>query len=252
MQSLNQLLIINAKHYKVEVYPPDMKRDLNKYNLARIMRLQGDSIRTISKSLRISSSSASIWCRDLELSEEQKIRLAQKGKSAELLRSFGKKRKEAKLENNREIFEQARESVKEIDKVSLFLTGLALYWAEGFKSQKEQRVGFCNSDPRMIKFIIRWFSNSLSIPLEDFTLRAEFNIDHQGRGEEIEDYWSNLTGIPRSQFNKPYLQKAKLLRDYPDKNNYYGVLRIRVRRSSQLLVKLRGWIEGLSSWVPSL
>lgn len=223
-----------------------MTRDFKKYNQARKLRQDGKSIRTISKLLKISSSSASIWCRDIKLSDDQRTKLAKKGQNVILLRKFAKERHERKLNNDKNTYSQAKKEIQKLSKNELFLIGLALYWAEGFKSKKEKQVGFCNSDPRMIKFMLNWFKDSIKISNQDFLLRAEFNITHKSRKEEIEDYWSKLTGITRVQFHKPYLQKAKQIRDYSNKGEYFGLLRIRIRRSSVLLVKLRGWIEGLS------
>lgn len=231
----------------IVVYPADMKRDIVKYNQARLLRQKGTSIRSIAKTLNISSSSASIWCRDIKLTLQQKTRLASKGQGTDILRAFAQKRHQDKLEHDKQTFEQAKNSIQKLNQKELFLTGVALYWAEGFKSKKERQVGFCNSDPRMIRFIMKWFKKALHISETDFTLRVEFNIDHRLRQEEIENYWSKITGIPKSQFTKPYLQKSKLLRDYTNRKTYYGLLRIRVRKSSQLLVQLRGWIEGMAT-----
>lgn len=230
----------------MEVHPTDMTRDIKKYEQAQKLRQAGKSIRTIAKELKISTSTASIWCRDIQLSENQKINLALKGQNRELLRGFSRKRHLDKIERNKKTFNQAKSEIPKLRKNELFSVGLALYWAEGFKSHQEQQVGFCNSDPRMVRFILEWFEKSLEVQKENFTLRAEFNIKHQNRGEEIQNYWSKLLDIPRSQFTKPYLQKAKWNRDYANKEVYYGVLRVRVRKSSELLVKIRGWMEGMA------
>lgn len=210
------------------------------------LRQDGKSIKYIAKNLNISTSTTSIWCRNIELSPEQLLFLSQNGRHSLVLKELGKKRHELKIIRNKVTFE---ESIKEISILShneFFVSGLALYWAEGFKNINEGRVGFCNSDPRMVKFILNWFINCLGIAKEEITLRAEFNQDHSSREEEIVRYWSKLTGIPRIQFNNPYLQKSKWQRDYSHRGTYYGQLRIRVRKSSQLLVKIRGWIEGLN------
>lgn len=222
-----------------------MKRDVKKYEQARELRQEGKSIRTISRTLTISSSSASIWCRDIEISKKQKEFLSKRGQNVILLRQFAQKRHESKLNNDKLIFDHAKTEIRSLKQDNLFLVGLALYWAEGFKSQKEQQVGFCNSDPRIIRMIMKWFKEISKVKEQDFTLRVEFNITHKARKEEIEDYWSKITNIPKSQFNKPYFQKAKQLRDYSNRGEYYGLLRIRVRRSAKLLVKIKGWIEGL-------
>ncbi|OGE31102.1 hypothetical protein A2631_05520 [Candidatus Daviesbacteria bacterium RIFCSPHIGHO2_01_FULL_44_29] len=53
--------------------PLDMKRDLDKYQQARDLRISGDSIKTIAKKLLISSSTASIWTNDIQLTPEQSV-----------------------------------------------------------------------------------------------------------------------------------------------------------------------------------
>ncbi len=224
-----------------------MYRDLKKYEQAIQFRESGKSIRTIAKELRISSSTASIWCRSVELTEEQKELLSSKSQNSELLRLYAKRRHEEKVKNHSMIFNQSKNLIRRLTSNELLLTGIALYWAEGFKSISEQRIGFCNSDPRMIKFMVNWFKKVMQISVEDFTLRAEFNIEHKSRLDEIEDYWAEVTGISRKQFSRPYFQKAKLIRDYSRRGPYFGVLRIRIRKSTVLMPKLKGWIEGLSS-----
>lgn len=219
------------------------------YLLAIELRRAGKSIRNIAKTLNLSTSTASVWCRNIELTDAQKSVLALKSTNIELLRTYATKRHEDKIIRDTESFNKAKLEVSKLNKQELFLTGLALYWAEGFKNIAEGRVGFCNSDPRMIRFMMFWFRHILRIPDSDFTLRAEFNISHSARVIEIENYWAQITGIPITQFNKPYLQKSVLLRKYPNTATYYGVLRIRIRKSTHLLPRLRGWIEGLSSTI---
>lgn len=223
-----------------------MPTKIKEYSQALDLRRSGVSIRSIAKKLKISTSTASIWCRNIQLTTDQKTKLSLKSVNIELLRTYAQKRHQDKLDRNQEGFDKAKSEIKKLNGNELFLTGLSLYWAEGFKNISEGRIGFCNSDPRMIKYMMYWFRNILKIPDSDFTLRAEFNIAHSERQKEIENYWSELTGIPLLQFNKPYFQKTILLRNYPNKNTYYGVLRIRIRKSSHLLAKFRGWIEGLS------
>lgn len=241
-----------SNHRILELCPTDMKKDINKYHQARLLRKAGHSIRDIANQLKISSSTSSIWCKDIALSSKQRVKLDYKPEVINRLRFYAEKRHNDKLTRNKVIFNLAQGSINKLRKNEFFLIGLALYWAEGFKNISEHRVGFCNSDPRMIRFMMSWFRNSLNIPEENFTLRAEFNFEHASRQIEIENYWSELTGIPLSQFNKPYLQKAKLLRDYPHRGKYFGVLRIRIRKSSVLLEKIRGWIEGLSTAFPKV
>lgn len=224
----------------------DMLRDQSKFKKALALRKSGKSIRNIAKTLKISTSTASIWCREIQLSPQQRQLLDLKPGNRELLRNFALKRHQDKLKYHTEIFNSAKNQISKLSGNEFFLTGLALYWAEGFKNKAEGRIGFSNSDARMIKFMLNWFQKILKITSQDFILRAEFNSSHVSRQEEIEDYWSKITSVPRLQFNKPYLKETKFLRDYSNHGIYYGVLRIRIRRSSALLTKLKGYIEGLS------
>lgn len=224
-----------------------MINQIDKHNQAILLRQSGVSIRSIAKKLIISSSTASLWCRHILLNEEQLQQLKSRPKDIERLRLLSKKRHLDKINRHQKIHQTARNNMKPMTDEEFFKAGLALYWAEGFKNISEGRIGFCNSDPRMITFMIAWFKKILNVPIEDFTLRAEFNIEHLARKDEIELYWSNLTKIPLSQFNKPYLQKSKVLRDYSKKGTYYGVLRIRIRKSLAQLVQIRGWIDGMSA-----
>lgn len=219
---------------------------ITEHSQALELRKAGRSIRSIAKQLKISTSTASVWCRTIQLTEDQKLVLFSKSANTELLRNYANKKHTDKLQRYKSTFDQAKQKINKVTENELFLTGVALYWAEGFKNISEGRIGFCNSDPRMIKYMMFWFRNILKIPDSDFTLRAEFNISHTGRQKDIELYWSEITKIPLDQFNKPYLQKSMFMRIYPNTDTYYGVLRIRIRKSTHLLAKLRGWIQGLS------
>lgn len=223
-----------------------MYKDKAKNEQALSLRASGKSIKYIAKEVNISTSTASLWCRKVELTSEQKAFLSLKGQNHDLLRSYALKRHEEKVKRNEIIFNKSFGDIKELNKNEFFIAGLALYWAEGFKSKTEQTIGFCNSDPAMIKFMIKWFKEFFNLTNTAFILRVEFNSAHKERVGEIENYWSEVANIPLSQFNKPYLQKALHKRTYVNKSSYFGLLRIRLRKSSSSLVMMRGWLKGLS------
>lgn len=223
-----------------------MKRKQIEYEKAMQLRKKGISIKQIAKKLAVSVSIVSVWCREVELTPEQIARLRHRKVSIRHLRQLAKLSHLEKMSRVKKLTEDAQAEIKPLTNQELFLTGLALYWAEGFKSVKEGRLGFCNSDPRMIKFMIKWFQQAININREGFILRTEFNESHKNRVEEIKSFWSKTTGIPLDQFEKPFYHRSNWLRDYSNRDNYFGVLRIRVRKSSELLNKTRGWIKGLS------
>lgn len=223
-----------------------MIRKIDKYKQAIILRQAGESIKAIAKKLMISSSTSSLWCRNIILTPEQLSKLRTKSGNIELLKKLSQKKHLDKIQRHNLIFNQAAYEIALLNENEFFIAGVALYWAEGFKNPSEGRIGFCNSDPRMVKFMLKWFKQFFSLRNEDFILRAEFNIDHLDRKKEIEEYWSKLTNIPQNQFNNPFLQKTKWQKTYLNRNTYFGTLRIRLKKSSALLPKMRGWIEGLS------
>jgi transcriptional regulator with XRE-family HTH domain len=223
-----------------------MIRKIDKYNQAILLRQNGLSIRSIAQQLNISSSTASLWCRSVQLTSEQLLKLRAKSINIDMLKQLAIKKHLAKIEAHQDLFLKSKQEIIPLSPQEFFVSGLALYWAEGFKNLSEGRIGFCNTDPRMIVFMLAWFRKFFKLQNTDFTLRAEFNIEHIDRRTDIETYWSRLTKIPLNQFNSPFLQKSKWLKQYKNRNSYYGTLRIRVKKSTALLPRIRGWIEGLS------
>ena len=224
-----------------------MKRKQAEYEKAIILRKTGKSLKKIAKLLGVSTSIVSVWSKEVKLTEEQKEKLKKRKVRVRHLRRLAKQSHLEKVLRVKKLFKDANAEIKPLSKKELFLTGIALYWAEGFKSIKENRLGFCNSDPRMIKFILKWFKKSLKVKNEDFILRTEFNETHRDRTEEIKSFWSKITGISLLQFEKPFYHRSTWLRNYANHKEYFGILRVRVRKSSELLNKTRGWINGLSN-----
>jgi len=129
----------------------------------------------------------------------------------------------------------------------MFLCGVVLYWAEGFKHKDESGLGLATSDPRMAKFYLKWLEKCLGILKEELILKVTVNQSHKYRIDEIECFWSKELGVPKADFRKPFYQKTKWKKNYENKSEYYGVVRIRVRRSLDVLRKMRGWLEGIAT-----
>jgi hypothetical protein len=118
-----------------------------------------------------------------------------------------------------------------------------LYWAEGFK--KDNQVGFSNSDSLMIKLFVLWLRNCCGVESERLRFRIGVNEQHKARVVVIEEYWSNFLGVSKNQFQKPFFQKSQWKKVYENSDQYYGVLRVRVTKSTDLLRLIMGWINGL-------
>lgn len=133
----------------------------------------------------------------------------------------------------------------------LFIAGIMLYWAEGFKHPGESGLGFATSDPKMAKFYLQWIKKCLGVQENELRLRVTANISHKNRINEIEHYWSNYLHLSPDQFTKPFYQKSNWKKQYKNFHEYHGVIRIHVSRSLDMLRKMRGWLEGVkkSIWV---
>ena len=62
----------------------------------------------------------------------------------------------------------------------------------------------------------------------------------------MEKYWADSLRVEIDQFVKPFYQKSKQNRVYDNNDRYFGVLRIRVRKSINILRKMRGWMIGVA------
>ncbi len=219
--------------------------------IAKSMRQKGESIKDIAYSLKVSVSSVSNWCRNIELTDQQKNNLARRvtdpyyGKKAEYLER-SKEQFKQKVENLR------KQGIKEVSKLSkreIFLIGIALYWGEGFK--KDHQVGFANTDSKMIKFFIYWLKTCFNLRNKDLIVRVTSNDQYKDKIKIMEAFWSNALHIPLNQFSKPFFQKTIWKKQYENPTDYHGVLRIKVRKSVNLLRKIYGHIEGLTLNVTS-
>ena len=124
------------------------------------------------------------------------------------------------------------------------MIGVALYWAEGFK--KDHQVGFANIDVNMIKFFLYWLKVSFNISNTDLIFRLTANESYKEKIRDLEKFWSSELNVPLSQFSKPFFQKTLWKKRYERPNSYHGVLRVKVKKSVNLLRKIYGYIEGIS------
>ena len=77
---------------------------------------------------------------------------------------------------------------------------MALYAGEG--SKRDGAVRFANTNPRMVAFYCAWLRRFFAI--DETRLRVRLYL-HEGLDlAGAVAFWSELTGIPTSQFSKPY------------------------------------------------
>lgn len=215
--------------------------------LAREMRRKGESIREIAKIVEVARSTISTWCRDIELTSEQReVLIRRDSVGGEKGRLIAAELRKAERVSRLEYFANiGLGTVTPPCLHELYLIGLALYWAEG--SKKRGRVRLCNSDPRLINIYIVWLERCLNVKRSNLTCRVSMNEEHKYRQEEIEKHWSEVVGIPRSQFTKTTLIQARFKKVYERREEYFGVLDVTVRKSTNLNYQIGGAINGLGS-----
>src|SRR3989344_4461220 len=213
---------------------------------ARQLRKKGLSIKNIAQKLSVSPGSVSIWCSDIVLTKDQ-IKLLEKhmkdphyGRRAIYLKSI-RVDKEKRINS---LYNKGIKSIANLSTRDLFIAGVALYWAEGFK--KDKQIGFANIDPKMINFFILWLIRCFNVGMSRIKARVTLNQSYITKIPQIERFWADTTNIPLSNFQKPIIQKVQWKKEYENKNDYKGVLRIRVSKSLPILRKIFGYIEGLS------
>ncbi len=211
------------------------------------LRKKGQSIKYIAKTLSVSIGSVSLWCKDVVLTEEQLKILEIHGHDPNYGRRLQNSQRQRAIKEKKikKLLNLGINEIGKLTKRELFLIGVSLYWAEGFK--KDTQVGFANSNPEMINLYLRWLYDCCNVRKEDLITRITVNISHKDRIKEIEKFWSDSTKIPIENFRKPFFQNFKWKKTYENPQEYYGVLRIKVRRSLDFLRKIHGWIKGLGN-----
>ncbi|MDD5318649.1 MAG: helix-turn-helix domain containing protein [Candidatus Pacebacteria bacterium] len=211
------------------------------------LRKKGYSIKDIAVRLKVSKSSASVWCSDIMLTSAQRSFLAKKAHNAGLKgRMMGAQaNKNKKIENIKKYEKIGGKYIGKISKRERTLIAVALYWAEG--SKKDGPFSCVNSDPWMIKIIYRWLREDLDVQKKDFVIRVAINLSHKVRIGDVLKFWSNLLDLPREFFKPTSFIKTTQKKVYQNHNTYYGTLILRVRKSTNLKYRMLGLIEGIKT-----
>jgi hypothetical protein len=134
----------------------------------------------------------SLWVRDVEFARRPPVARGRRRAPNALQR-----RKQAEIDR---LLEEGRARIGRLSEREFLVAGVALYAGEGSKG--DGSVRFVNSDPRMVALFCTWLRRFYEI--DESRLRLSLYL-HQGLDLSAAiAYWSALTGIPESQFRKPY------------------------------------------------
>jgi transcriptional regulator with XRE-family HTH domain len=217
---------------------------------ARKLRKKGYSMRSIASLLNISKGTISIWCRDIPLTREQKRRLSENAiKKGHKGRMIGARtNRQRKLENIKRYEFISKNEIGTMSYRDLLFAGTALYWGEGSKTENS-RLAFTNSDPEAILFMYKWFKEVFGVTKKEFTPRIFINKIHARRIKKVVAFWSELLKLPKEQFGNPVLLNVGNKKIYDNHDQYYGVLSLRIRKSTNLKYHILGLIKALKKQV---
>lgn len=219
-----------------------MKRDIILYQRALFLRIKkGYSYGEIMNELPVGKGTLSSWLGKIDISEKHAQRIKNRSKEALVTTRFNlsKWNREQRQEEIRIIRVAAKENVGTLSDQELLIAGTMLYWAEGNKGTKSLQIS--NADPVLIQFIMVWFRKCLRIEENRFRLSIHY---HQGQDyKKIQEFWSELTYIPLESFTKPFCKPPGT----GHRTHYlqWGVCRIYIARSADLLHQVLAWKDGL-------
>jgi hypothetical protein len=159
---------------------------------ARRLRATGLPMTDIAARLGVSTSSVSLWVRDVAFEPRPRATRGRRRAPNALQR-----RKQAEIDR---LLAEGRDRVGRLTEREFLVAGVALYAGEGSKG--DGRLRFANSDARMIVFFCSWLRRFFEV--DESRLRVHLYL-HQGLDLAAAiAYWSALTSIPPTQFLKPY------------------------------------------------
>ena len=197
---------------------------------ARVLRKRGWSLNAICAKLAVAKSTTSRWVRDIILSEKLSS-VPRHNRGPDMMRLRAR-------EKRKQWQEEGRRDAKAND--WLHVAGCMLFWAEG--SRLRNTVRFTNSDPAMAIFFMRFVRESLGVDGSKVLLAIHCYTNNGLSVTEIESYWLQELGLPRSSLRKTQINKVSKWSKKRGNILKYGTCNI-VIHDTRLSQKLHGAIQ---------
>jgi hypothetical protein len=222
-------------------------------NLAVKLRKEGNSYKQISKKLNIPKSTLSCWLKDLKISDKARAKIADRVYEKSILALIGRNKAQTVLAKERAdlIKKEAEKNAKNLLKDPLFIAGISLYWAEGYKKgdkgSKYKSVDFTNSDPEMIIMIMKFFRKFYKV--SDDRIKIQLMAHPNINITKAVKFWMGTTGLKKTNFTKTIIvvsSASKRKRNFNTLIN--GTIHLRIF-DVKLFFKTIGWINGLKKYL---
>jgi len=218
---------------------------------ARRMRAAGMTYDEIAERLSVSKSSLSLWLRG-QPGPGRKV--YDQAEHLQRIQPLGAKRRSQRAAQARAAWRtSAANDLVELSPGVLFITGIALYWAEGAKDKpwrRNGRVVIINSDPDVLEIFLAWL-RLVGMPPGD--LRFRLTIHETADVEAHEEWWAQRLCVSRAPFSRATLKRhnPKTIRQNTG-DGYHGCLVVSVARSGWLYYSIEGWWSAIVSGTDSL
>jgi hypothetical protein len=202
------------------------------------------SVREVAVAVGVSRSTASLWLRDVPLTDDQKRALHARNPAYQTEQRGSRANAEKARERRRAYQAEGRLRARECDR--LYVAGCMLYWAEGANSRNVVR--FTNSEPAMVRFFAEFLRSYFGVRPERMRVWCNLHADHGERQREVEDFWLAVVGAPRRCLHKSTVNvyskvsARKRLNMLP-----YGTCRISVG-STEIVQTMYGSIQELAGF----
>lgn len=203
--------------------------------LGRSLRRIGLSYGEIMRLIPVPKGTLAGWCREVELTGAQRQMIIERTSSQAGVPRDTQRKRRFEIERLRT---DALKEVQDLIHNPLWLAGTVLYWGEGGKSKRQ--LDLTNSDPAAHRLFVKWVSEYLQ-PDPQYVLGIHL---HEGNDEKAaRSYWSDAIGLVDPEFHKTYVKPNKP--GHRKNTLQHGVLRIRLRRSTDEWIRVMAWIDGL-------
>lgn len=99
----------------------------------------------------------------------------------------------------------------------------------------------------MIKFFKDWLLQVVKVDPLNIKFEIYLHETHRHRLDEVRLYWAKILSESVKKLETVYFKKNILKTSRKStENGYYGLVRIRLRSSSQLNRTIAGWVEGMT------
>lgn len=230
-----------------------MIRKTELMNKAIALRKKGVTYSGILDKIPVAKSTLALWFKDVKLSRPQVHRITRA--RIEAAQRGADKKKNDRILRMGKIIEEAEREVGKITAREAWLVGTTMYWAEGSKEKEwlpGSSVQFINMDPFMIQAFLKWL-RICKVSTYQIYFEIYVHESSKARTEEIRQYWSKVTHLPLVKFEKVYFKKDRRgTRRRRVGEDYFGILKVRVRQSSTLVRKIAGWTRGIYKGINSM